>query len=221
MAEQLSFFDLKVKPIEKVTNVASVPQRSPFRYPGGKTWLIPVIRRWLKQESRISELVEPFAGGGIVALTAAFEQLADHITMIELDEEVAAVWQIILSDKNEWLANKISTFILSPQNIELELNNQIKHYKILSFAQSENRIFHGGILAKGSGLIKMEKNGKGISSDGMRKHQDRILAISTVRSRIKFLNHDAFDYIENNIDRADCFYFITPYTVGKTTIHSL
>ena len=82
MAEQLSFFDLKVKPIEKVTNVASVPQRSPFRYPGGKTWLIPVIRRWLNQESRISELVEPFAGGGIVALTAAFEQLADHITMI-------------------------------------------------------------------------------------------------------------------------------------------
>jgi hypothetical protein len=28
-------------------NVASVPQRSPFRYPGGKTWLIPYIRSWL------------------------------------------------------------------------------------------------------------------------------------------------------------------------------
>ena len=24
-----------------IVNVASVPQRSPFRYPGGKTWLIP------------------------------------------------------------------------------------------------------------------------------------------------------------------------------------
>jgi len=24
-----------------IVNVAMVPQRSPFRYPGGKTWLIP------------------------------------------------------------------------------------------------------------------------------------------------------------------------------------
>ena len=32
---------------DRPVNVASVPQRSPFRYPGGKTWLIPHIRRWL------------------------------------------------------------------------------------------------------------------------------------------------------------------------------
>ena len=31
-----------------VVNVASVPQRSPLRYPGGKTWLIPHIREWLR-----------------------------------------------------------------------------------------------------------------------------------------------------------------------------
>ena len=28
-------------------NVATVPQRSPLRYPGGKTWLIPHVRAWL------------------------------------------------------------------------------------------------------------------------------------------------------------------------------
>ena len=33
--------------LDKPVNVASVPQRSPFRYPGGKTWLVPHIRRWL------------------------------------------------------------------------------------------------------------------------------------------------------------------------------
>lgn len=29
------------------TNVAQVRQLSPFRYPGGKTWLVPEVRKWL------------------------------------------------------------------------------------------------------------------------------------------------------------------------------
>src|SRR5271157_5777323 len=68
----------------RIINVASVPQRSPFRYPGGKTWLVPYARRWLRSQSRpVGQLVEPFAGGGIVGLTAAFERLAKRVTLIE------------------------------------------------------------------------------------------------------------------------------------------
>jgi DNA adenine methylase len=85
--------------IERVVNVASVPQRSPFRYPGGKTWLVPTIRQWLNHlEQKPAEFVEPFAGGAIVGLSVAFEGLAKHVTLIERDEQVAAVWQTILTD---------------------------------------------------------------------------------------------------------------------------
>jgi len=50
---------------EAAVNVASAPQRSPFRYPGGKTWLIPVFRKWMRQfDARQALFIEPFAGAG-------------------------------------------------------------------------------------------------------------------------------------------------------------
>ena len=76
----------------QIINVASVPNRSPFRYAGGKTWFIPHTRKWLSSlKIKPVEFVEPFLGGGITSLTVAFERLSQHITMVELDSEVAAV----------------------------------------------------------------------------------------------------------------------------------
>ena len=93
--------------LSKVINVASVPQRSPFRYPGGKTWLVPQVRKWLfSMSAKPTELIEPFAGGGIIGLTAAAEELVDSVTMVELDSEIAAVWQTILSNQAAWLADR-------------------------------------------------------------------------------------------------------------------
>ena len=55
-----------MSPIPAV-NVACVPQRSPLRYPSGKTWLIPHVRAWLGSLCTPPELLlEPFAGGAIV-----------------------------------------------------------------------------------------------------------------------------------------------------------
>src|SRR5207247_8317939 len=90
---------------DHITNVASVPHRSPFRYPGGKTWLVPRLRQWLRSLSeKPGEFIEPFAGGGIISLTVGFEQLTEHVTMVELDAEVAAVWQTVFNGRGEWLA---------------------------------------------------------------------------------------------------------------------
>ena len=85
-SSQLTLFESS---LSRVINVASVPQRSPFRYPGGKTWLIPYIREWLQCKStRPARFIEPFAGGAIVSLTAAFERLAKHEILIISDADV-------------------------------------------------------------------------------------------------------------------------------------
>src|SRR5712671_1893942 len=116
---------LEVTPVKRVSytatkpiNVASVPQRSPFRYPGGKTWLVPYIRDWLKSKNvPPARLIEPFAGGAIVSLTAAFERLARHVIFAEMDEGVAAVWRIVLNGQAEWLAKQILNFEVTLETV--------------------------------------------------------------------------------------------------------
>lgn len=96
--------------LEKVVNVSSVAQLSPFRYPGGKTWLIPRTIRWLKSIKKPADFIEPFAGGAITSLTVADLRLAEHVTMVEKDDQVAAAWWAIFGGEAEWLANEIITF---------------------------------------------------------------------------------------------------------------
>lgn len=221
----MSIFDLGEQSTgQAVINVASVPQRSPFRYPGGKTWLIPSVRQWLKQENKIAkELIEPFAGGGIVSLTAAFEKMAEQITMVEMDEEIAAVWEVILNEKNEWLANKIYSYDLTHANVKAELENPNKELHDIAFCTIlKNRVFHGGILAKGSGMIKHGENGKGISSRWYPKTlRDRILAINYVKHKIKFIPGDAFEILEQNLNNEDAYFFIDPpYTVAGKRLYT-
>lgn len=226
MGHQLDIFGTaaKLTTMQQVVNVASVPQRSPFRYPGGKTWFIPTFRKWIKgfNPSEII-LVEPFAGGGIVSLTTAFEGLAKRIIMVELDEEVASVWETILNGKNEWLADKIFKFELSLDNVKKELENDHKSKADLAFATIlKNRIFHGGIIAKGSGLIKNGEKGKGIASRWYPKTlRDRIRAINQIKDRIDFIHGNAFEIINQFKDDPKAVFFIDPpYTIAGKRLYS-
>ena len=213
---QLTFFDIPVS--EPVVNVASVPQRSPFRYPGGKTWLVPRVREWLRSlDTKPSLFVEPFAGGAIIGLTVAFEQFADRVILVELDDQVAAVWKTILSNDNEWLAQRILSFELTNDNVRSELAKGSSSIRQKAFRTIlKNRTFHGGIMAPGSSLIKNGENGKGLRSrwyPGTLAR--RIRAIAKVRHRISFVEGDGLAVIGRYADRQNPVFFIDPpYTAG-------
>lgn len=202
----------------QIVNVASVPKRSPFRYPGGKTWLVPFVRRWLVNlPKRPAEFIEPFAGGAIIGLTVAFEQLAEHVTLIELDEEVSAVWNTIIYGDYEWLANRIVNFDLTTENVEkalfqTDVSTQERAFQTII----RNRINRGGILAPGAGKVKNGENGKGLKSRWYPETlQKRILAIGKIRERITFIEGDGIKYLTKNANRADAVYFIDPpYTAA-------
>lgn len=215
-ASQLTFFDVPVA--EPVVNVASVPQRSPFRYPGGKTWLVPRVRQWLRSLAwKPSLFIEPFVGGGIIGLTVAFEQLASRVLLVERDDQVADVWKTILSDDNEWLAQRILSFDLTREHVLRELEGGSSSTRQRAFrAILKNRTFHGGIMAPGSSLIKNGEAGKGLRSRWYPMTlARRIRAIAKVCDRISFIGGDGLAVIQKYVGWQEAVFFIDPpYTAG-------
>ena len=204
-------------------NVASIPQRSPFRYPGGKTWLIPYLREWLNsKKSQPSRLIEPFAGGAIVSLTAAFERLAKHILFAELDDNVASVWRVVLNGHAEWLAKQILNFELSSETVRQILQRAPKTLREKSFQTIlRNRVQRGGIMAPGAGLIKEGENGRGLKSRWYPVTlARRIREINRFKDRLTFVEGDGFKLLEEHkADKEAVFYIDPPYTLAARRLY--
>lgn len=212
---QFDLFQEKTEIPYGIVNVASVKKLSPFRYPGGKTWLVPQIYKWIKSLHFTPKVfIEPFAGGGIVSLTVANEELAEHIIMVEIDDEIASVWKAIFYGDVEWLIHRILSFNMSVENINGILSidytsDEEKAFKTII----KNRTFHGGILAKGSGLIKYGENGKGINSRWYPQTlAKRINHIRKIRNKITFIQGNGLEIIRNNLNNV--FFLDPPYTAG-------
>ena len=113
-------------------------------------------------------LLEPFAGGGIISLTAVFEHFVDRVVMIELDEDVAAVWQSVVNGDAKWLADQIVKFNLTKETVIAEISKTPRDLKHRAFqAVLKNRTFHAGILAEGSTFLKYERTGKAFTPVGI------------------------------------------------------
>lgn len=201
-----------------VVNVSKVPHRSPFRFPGGKTWLVPHARLWLESLSnRPHTFIEPFAGGAIVGLTAAFERYVDHVMLVELDDQVASVWKTILGPNCKWLANQILSFNLTYENALEVIKRTPRSMREKAFQTLlKNRTYHGGILANGSGMIKHGESGRGISSRWYpRTIHDRILGINALKKSISFFEGDGLEVMREYAPRPHAVFFIDPpYTAG-------
>ena len=207
-----------VSPIPAV-NVASVPQRSPLRYPGGKTWLIPHIRVWLSGvRPKPESLIEPFAGGGIVSLTAVMEDLTQECLLAEIDPCVAAFWLAALQHNSE-LRQRVLEFTPTREGIaELQSSEPASILEQGFRALVLNRTRRGGILARGAALSRKGENGKGILSRWYPETtSNRLSQISDYKERINFLRMDGLHLLERelagNVSNTVVF-ADPPYTYG-------
>ncbi len=196
-------------------NVASVPQRSPLRYPGGKTWLIPHIRKWLGGPPT-PLLIEPFAGGGIVSLTAVMEGRVARALMVDLDRDVSAFWRAAL-DHSEDLIARILAFSPDRDGVQ-QLARQPPH-SVLDHGFRTlvlNRTRRGGVLAPGASWVRQGENGGGLCS---RWYPDtlarRLRDIAHHADQLLFYEGDGVGILNTFADYPGSRFFVDPpYTAA-------
>ena len=195
----------------QAVNVSAIPQRSPLRYPGGKTWLIPHIRKWLSSTTP-DVLIDPFVGGGIVPLTAIMEDLVRRCVMVELDRDVAAFWNDVLYN-SDTIIRQIQEFQLTRTSVHALEQQEAGGFRTLVL----NRTRNSGILAPGAALVKNGENGRGIQS---RWYPDtlirRLETIARHANRITFRHADGLKMLKSldcSLEKTAVF-IDPPYTAG-------
>ena len=145
-------------------------------------------------------------------MTAAFEQLAEMVILVERDALVASVWHTILEGQAEWLARRILEFELTIDAVRKVLDSHPTTQRELAFSVIlRNRVQRGGIMAPGAGMIKTGENGRGLSSRWYPETlARRIQEIEQVRERITLIEGDGFEVLRRYADEENAAFFIDP-----------
>jgi DNA adenine methylase len=198
---------------------------SPFRYPGGKTWLTPLIVRWLA--GKVDCIVEPFTGGGNVSIAALSLDLAGFAFLAERDPKVATVWKVMLNGCCDRLVKRVLDLEMSRRSVAAVLRDPSNESIDLAFKTLvRNRVSHGGVIAKGSGLLKNGDSGQGLSSRWYPKTlAARIGHVNSLKDRVYFHAGDGFDllealtYLDPGLTTA--FFIDPPYSVAGRRLRRL
>lgn len=137
--------------------------------------------------------------------------------MVELDDDVAAVWEAVVNGDAAWLADRVLHFQMSREAVLEELQQTPGTTREKAFQTIlKNRTLHGGILAEGSSFIRHGENGKGIGSRWYPETlAKRLLNLSQVADRIDFRHGDGLKVVAEFSQVRDAVYFIDPpYTAG-------
>lgn len=195
----------------ELPNVATVPQYSPFRYPGGKSRWYEFVKWWVLHE-KPDVLVEPFAGGAHAGLAVAIEELTEKVVLVELDENVAAVWDTIINGDVKWLIDQIESFNMSREAAEQVIDRSDQSVRDRALAMIiHNRVSRGGVTAPGAGWVKKGENGQGLYSRWYPDTLvDRISRIADAADRIEFIHGDGMTVLDAYLKESEVGFFIDP-----------
>lgn len=127
---------------------------SPLRYPGGKLKVAEYVKHLMEQNDLCGgTYIEPYAGGGSVALSVLFGRQAKRIKINDIDRSIYAFWHSVLNE-TELLCRLImdTPVTMDTWNVQREVQKRKETEDLLSLGFSTfflNRTNRSGILNGG------------------------------------------------------------------------
>lgn len=192
--------------------------KSPLRYPGGKSKLYPLLECIINKLNYPVTYIEPFAGGAGLALALLFNHDVENIILNDGDKAIYSVWRGILTETKKFIKLINDTPVTIDEwkkQRDIYLNNNKKYSIELGFATFFlNRTNRSGILKAGP-IGGYAQQGKYKIDCRFNKKDliERILEISKMKKHIRIFNYDVRDFVNKVINHTEnCFvYFDPPY----------
>lgn len=193
---------------------------SPLRYPGGKGKLSNYIKKIIELNNLHDGIyIEPFAGGGGVALSLLFTEFMSSVIINDLSKPIYAFWYSVLNYTDD-LCNLIynTPVTVEEWNKQRLVQGNIDNCSTLELGFSTyflNRTNRSGILTGGIiGGINQEGKWKLDARFNKQNLVMRIEKIALYKDRIQIYNLDAVEFINNiikDLDRKAFVYLDPPY----------
>lgn len=194
-------------------------QLSPFRYPGGKSKMIPYLATLLRA-NKCEALTSPFSGGASFELAMLESKMVDKVLLNDIDFGIYSVWWAILNMPDE-LIHRINTFKPTVENFFLSQEKIKKDYHSLDLMDAAwhtllvNRLAYSGILmanplgGKNGDITALTSRWNPASLS------KRINQIHQMNSRIELFNVDSIDFIADYFWSDKTTLFIDPPYLEK------
>ncbi len=187
---------------------------SPLRYPGGKGKIAPFFSEVFQENDlRGGTYVEPYVGGGAVALYLLYQGDAGNVIINDKDRSIYAFWYSVLYNCDELCKLIQDTPVtLSQWEIakKIQINNSDVDLLKLGFSTfflnrtNRSGIIKGGIIGgkeqMGNYLIDARYNKKDLIR--------RIEKVAKYASKIQLFNLDAIDLLDSLSSVMDDNYFL-------------
>lgn len=196
---------------------------SPLRYPGGKSKIAPIIKDIISENDLIGcDYVEPFVGGGGLALDLLFTGFVKTIHLNDLDPSIYNLWYVMVN-RSQDLCDRIRETQITIDEWNLQKNifgsdvgvDPLGHALATLFLNRTNRsgILMGGVMGGKAQLGRYKLDSRFNKEDIIRK----IMKIHEFRESIFVYNKNAKNFISSFPAKRKPFTYLDPpyYHKGK------
>ena len=202
---------------------------SPLRYPGGKTFLYPVISDILCRNSlEMQPYAEPFAGGCGLALRLLYGGHVSDIYINDLDGAIWAFWDSVLNRTDDLLRMIAEVPICLEEwdrQKAIYAEEQIDQPLSLGFAAFFlNRTNRSGIIQRAGVIGGREQRGQYTMECRFNRTElaRRVRRVAKYKNRVHLYRMDANAFVDEMSDRLPrrTFYYVDPpYVNGGNRLY--